>query len=187
MRLLIVGPQGAGKGTQAAVIAGKFGIPHIATGDIFRANVADSTPLGLEAKSYMDAGELVPDSVTNAMVVDRLQQPDAAAGFLLDGYPRNAEQASVLTEFLSSVGEQLDAVIQLVIDDEHVRERLVERAREQGRSDDTEEGIRRRLEIYHSTTEPLIEYYREAGLLRAVDGVGSIEDITARILAALTA
>lgn len=185
MRLLIVGPPGAGKGTQAAVIAGKLGIPHIATGDIFRANVAASTPLGVEAQSYMDAGELVPDSVTNAMVVDRLGQPDAEGGYLLDGYPRNAEQADVLAEFLSSRGQRLDAVVQLVVDDDHVLERLLERARQQGRSDDTSDVIRHRLEVYHGTTEPLIDYYRERDMLRTVDGLGSVDDVTARILAVL--
>ena len=185
MRLLLVGPPGAGKGTQAAVLADKLGIPHIATGDIFRANVADSTPLGLEAKSYMDAGALVPDSVTNAMVVDRLGQPDAEGGFLLDGYPRNADQADVLAEFLLADGQQLDVVVQLVVDDDHVLERLLERARQQGRSDDTADVIRHRLDVYHGTTEPLIDYYRERDVLRTVDGLGSVDDVTARILAVL--
>ncbi len=185
MRLLIVGPPGAGKGTQASVIAGKLGVPHIATGEIFRANVAQSTPLGSEAKSYMDAGELVPDSVTNAMVIERLQEPDALPGFLLDGYPRNAGQADVLGEFLADHGEQLDAVVQLVVDDEHVLERLRERAHRQGRTDDTAEVIRHRLDIYHASTEPLVEYFRERGLLRIVDGIGSIDDVTARIIALL--
>jgi adenylate kinase len=185
VRLLIVGPPGAGKGTQAAVIAGKLGIPHIATGEIFRANVAEATPLGAEAKSYMNAGELVPDSVTNAMVIERLEQPDALPGFLLDGYPRNADQADVLGDFLADHGQQLDAVVQLVVDDEHVLERLLERARKQGRTDDTEEVIRHRLDIYHASTEPLVEYFRQRDLLRIVDGIGSIDDVTARILALL--
>ena len=187
MRLLIIGPPGAGKGTQAAVIAGKLGVPHIATGDIFRANVADATLLGQEAQSYMDAGELVPDSVTNGMMIDRLQQADAADGFLIDGYPRNADQADALAEYLSIHGQNLDVVVQLVVDDEHVLERLLERARQQGRTDDTDVVIRHRLDIYHASTEPLIEYYRERDLLRTVDGIGSIEDITARILALLPA
>jgi adenylate kinase len=186
MRVLIIGPQGAGKGTQAVVVAGKFGIPHVATGDIFRANVADRTPLGIEAKAFMDSGELVPDTVTNAMVIDRLQQEDAAVGFLLDGYPRNAQQAEVLAEFLSARGERLDAVVQLVIDDDHVLERLSKRALEQGRSDDTAEAIRRRLEIYHSDTKPLIDYYGASGVLHAIDAVGSVEDVTGRILATLS-
>ena len=185
MRLLIVGPPGAGKGTQAAVLADKLGIPHIATGDIFRANVADSTPLGVEAQTYMDAGELVPDSVTNAMVVDRLEQPDAEGGYLLDGYPRNVDQANVLAEFLSARGQRLDVVVQLVVDDDQVLERLLERSRQQGRSDDTADVIRHRLEVYHGTTEPLIDYYREQNMLRTVDGLGSVDDVTARILGAL--
>ncbi|HVQ86598.1 MAG TPA: adenylate kinase [Actinomycetes bacterium] len=185
MRLLIVGPPGAGKGTQAAVIAGKLGVPHIATGEIFRANVADATPLGRQARSYMDEGELVPDTVTNAMVIDRLELADARQGFLLDGYPRNADQADVLAAFLADHGQQLDVVVQLVVDDEHVLERLLERARQQGRTDDTHEVIRHRLDIYHASTEPLIDYYRERDVLRTVDGIGSIEDVTARILALL--
>ena len=183
MRLVLVGPPGAGKGTQAAVIAGKLGIPHIATGDIFRANVGEGTPLGLEAQRYMDAGELVPDQVTNAMVADRLAQADASDGFLLDGYPRNQGQADVLAETLSSTGTPLDAVVEIVVDVEQVVQRLLSRG--QGRADDTEEVIRHRLEVYRSETEPLVEYYRQRGLLRTVDGVGSVEDVTSRILAAL--
>ena len=185
MRLLLVGPPGAGKGTQAQVIAGKLGVLHIATGDIFRANVAGQTELGQEARSYMDAGELVPDSVTNAMVLDRLGQADTTGGFILDGYPRNADQADVLGDFLAERDERLDAVVRLVVDDEHVTERLLERAQNQGRTDDTVEVISHRLDIYHASTEPLVDYYRERGLLRDVEGIGSIEDVTARILAIL--
>lgn len=185
MRLLLVGPPGAGKGTQALVIAGKLGVPHIATGDIFRANVVDETPLGREARKYMDAGELVPDTVTNAMVKDRLAQQDASVGFLLDGYPRNTEQADVLDTFLQDHGHQLDVVVQLVIDDTQVLERLLERARQQGRTDDSEAVVAHRLDIYHATTEPLVDHYRERGLLQTVDAVGSIDDVTTRILAVL--
>ena len=187
MRLIILGPQGAGKGTQAAVVAEKFGVPHISTGDIFRANIAEQTPLGVQAKTYADAGELVPDEVTNAMVRDRLEQSDAAGGFLLDGYPRNAAQSQVLDDFLAARGESLDAVIELSVDETQLLERLAKRAAEQGRTDDTEDGIRRRLAIYRESTAPLVDYYRDRGLLRSVDGVGLVEDVTARILSALSA
>lgn len=190
MRLIILGPQGAGKGTQAAVVAEKFGIPHISTGDIFRANIAAQTPLGQQAKQFTDAGELVPDEVTNAMVRDRLSEPDAASGFLLDGYPRNAAQSAVLDEFLAAQGPQehgLDAVIELTVDEEQLLARLAQRAQEQGRVDDTEDAIRRRLQIFRDSTAPLVEYYRERGLLRTVDGVGAVDDVTARIFAALSA
>jgi adenylate kinase len=184
VRLVLVGPPGAGKGTQAAVISGKLGIPHISTGDIFRANVGQGTTLGQQAQQYMDAGELVPDEVTNAMVADRLAQPDATSGFLLDGYPRNAGQADVLAELLGSSGTQLDAVVEIVVDTEQLLERL--RARGQGRVDDAEDVIRHRLDVYASETAPLVEYYRALGLLRTVDGVGSVEDVSARILDVLS-
>jgi len=185
VRLVLVGPPGAGKGTQAAVIAAKVGIPHISTGDIFRANVGEETTLGLEAKKYMDAGQLVPDQVTNAMVADRLTQPDMVPGFLLDGYPRNLDQADVLAGFLAAAETPLDVVVEIVVDNEAVVARLLSRG--QGRADDTEEVIRRRLEVYASETAPLVGYYRERGLLRKVDGVGSVNDVTARILAVLSA
>jgi adenylate kinase len=183
VRLVLVGPPGAGKGTQAAVIAGKLGIPHISTGDIFRANVGQGTALGRQAQQYMDAGELVPDEVTNAMVADRLAQDDASGGFLLDGYPRNLDQADVLSELLQGAGTPLDAVVEIVVDTDHVVERLL--ARGQGRVDDSEEIIRHRLDVYASETAPLVDYYREHGLLRTVDGVGSVDDVTARILAVI--
>lgn len=182
MRLVLVGPPGAGKGTQALVVAAELGIPHISTGDIFRANVTGGTPLGLEAKGFMDAGELVPDSVTNAMVADRLAQPDAATGFLLDGYPRNPEQAAVLDGELTTAGLTLDAVIEIVVDHDEVVKRLLARAITDGRADDTEDVIRRRLEVYTEQTAPLVGYYAERGLVSAVDGVGDVADVTKRIL-----
>jgi adenylate kinase len=166
-------------------VATQLSIPHISTGDIFRANVAGGTELGLQAQQFMNAGELVPDSVTNAMVADRLAQPDAQAGFLLDGYPRNREQAIVLEGLLAEGDIALDAVVELDVDNESVIARLLDRAVKDGRADDTEEVIRRRLDVYSEQTEPLVGYYREHGLLRSVDGVGTIEDITARIVAAL--
>jgi adenylate kinase len=167
------------------VVAGKIGVPHISTGDIFRANVSGGTPLGVEAKEYMDAGQLVPDSVTNAMVRDRLAEPDAENGFLLDGYPRNPDQAEVLDTVLREQGHQLDAVVELVVDLDEVARRLLGRAQEQGRADDTEHVIRQRLQVYRDETAPVIAYYRERDLLRSVDGVGDVDVVTQRLLAAL--
>jgi adenylate kinase len=187
MRVVLMGPPGAGKGTQAAVVAGRLGIPHVSTGDIFRANVAGGTPLGLEAQKYMDAGEYVPDSVTNEMVRDRLAQPDAAGGFLLDGYPRTLAQVDELAGMLAEQGGALDKVVELTVDTDEVVGRLVKRAAEQGRSDDTEDVIRRRQEIYAEQTAPLTAVYAEQGLLVQVDGMGSVEDVTARVLAVLGA
>ena len=185
MRLLIMGPPGAGKGTQAVVLAEKLSIPHVSTGDMFRANLAQNTPLGIEARSYMDKGEYVPDSVTNAMVRDRLSHSDASAGFLLDGYPRTTDQVNELDDILSTTGSSLDKVIELTAATEEVVSRLLKRAQEQGRADDTEDVIRRRLEVYAAETAPLIEMYKARGLHVAVDGIGAIDDVTARVLAAL--
>lgn len=187
MRVVLMGPPGAGKGTQAVVVAERLGIPHVSTGDIFRANVAGGTPLGLEAQKYMDAGEYVPDSVTNEMVRDRLAQPDAAGGFLLDGYPRTLAQVDELAGMLAAHGSAIDKVVELTVDTDEVVGRLVKRAAEQGRSDDTEDVIRRRQEIYAEQTAPLTAVYAEQGLLVQVDGMGSVEDVTARVLAALGA
>jgi adenylate kinase len=184
MRLVIMGPPGAGKGTQAAVIASMLGVPHISTGDIFRANVSQGTPLGVEARKYMDAGEYVPDGVTNAMVRDRLTHDDCRPGFLLDGYPRTVEQVGELNAMLSSAAQRLDGVLELTVDLDEVVARLVRRASEQGRSDDTEDVIRRRLEVYFEQTAPLIEMYRSQGLLVQVDGLGEIADVTGRIVSA---
>ena len=185
MRLVLMGPPGAGKGTQAGYIAALLGVPHISTGDIFRANVSQSTPLGIEAQRYMDAGEYVPDGVTNAMVRDRLAQADCVPGFLLDGYPRTVEQVGELDSMLQSSDLALDAVVELVVEIDEVVSRLVKRAADQGRSDDTEDVIRRRLEIYFEQTAPLIAVYEGQGLLVRVDGLGEVDEVTARIVEAL--
>jgi adenylate kinase len=186
-RLLIVGPPGAGKGTQAARLAATYGIPAIATGDIFRHNIADETPLGVEVKAIVDAGDYVPDSLTNALVTSRLDQEDARDGFLLDGYPRTLDQVSYLDELLASKGQTLDAVIRLVAEQEEVVSRLRKRAIDQGRVDDSEAAIRHRQEVYARETNPLIDVYRGKGLLVEVDGLGEIDDVSGRISEALAA
>lgn len=214
MRLVLVGPPGAGKGTQAAVIAGHFAIPHISTGDIFRANLKQETPLGLAAKEYMDKGELVPDAVTNEMVADRLTWDDAHNGFLLDGYPRTLVQAEVFQGVLTSAGLPLDAVVEFVADDAEVIERLSGRrtctscgrifhikndppavngicdacgAELIQRTDDGEEVIANRLRVYHEQTAPIVSFYREAGVLISISAVGSVSDVSQRAISALTA
>ena len=181
MRLVLVGPPGAGKGTQAAVLSEHLKVPHISTGDLFRANITQSTPLGQKAKSYLDAGELVPDEVTNEMVRERLAESDAREGFLLDGYPRNTVQADVLTSILAEYDVEMGAVLQFEVPEEELVRRMLSR----GRADDTEDVIRRRLAIYQSETAPLLEYYRDK--LVTIDAVGSVDDITARALDALRA
>mgnify|MGYP000907216499 FL=1 len=185
--MVLLGPPGAGKGTQAARIGERLGIPAISTGDIFRAHVAGSTELGRRARAYMDKGEYVPDSVTNAMVADRLTEDDAASGFLLDGYPRTAAQVDALDDMLSERGEALDVVVEITADADAVVERLLGRAAEQGRADDTEPVIRRRLEVYAEATAPLAAIYEGRGLLLRVDGMGGIDEVTDRIMAALAA
>lgn len=184
-RMVILGPPGAGKGTQAARICERLGIPAISTGDIFRANVAGNTELGRQAKQYMDAGEYVPDSVTNAMVADRLSAADAADGFLLDGYPRTEAQVHELDRMLAAADLSLDVVLEITADAEVVVQRLLGRAAEQGRADDTEPVIRRRLEVYAEQTEPLAALYEQRGLLVRVDGVGALDEVTDRIMTAL--
>jgi adenylate kinase len=181
MRLILMGPPGAGKGTQAKVLAAHFGIAAISTGDIFRANVAGKTPLGVEAQRYMDAGEYVPDEVTNAMVRARLGLDDAKPGFLLDGYPRTLTQVDELDKMLGELGAVLDAVVSLTVDRDEVVQRLLQRAQVEGRTDDTEEVIRRRQEIYAAETAPLIDVYAERGMLLEIDGLGSVEEVSGRI------
>ncbi len=179
MRLVLVGPPGAGKGTQAGRMSARLGVPHISTGDLFRANLEELTELGVAAKAYMDAGELVPDDVTVAMVRDRFARPDAAAGFILDGFPRTAPQAKALAVLLDEQGLNLDAVVEFAIPDEVVVGRLLGR----GRSDDTEDVIRRRQQVYRDDTAPLLEYYRD--LVVSIDAVGTVDEVTERVFAAL--
>lgn len=186
-RLLIMGPPGSGKGTQAMVVAERYGIPAISTGDIFRANVAEGTPLGRQARQYLDAGDYVPDEVTNAMVRDRLAQPDAANGFLLDGYPRTVAQADFLDGVLAERGESLDLVIELVVDVEEIVARLSRRAADEGRADDSEDVARRRQKVYTEQTAPLTRVYAERGLLAQVDGMGSVDEVAARVASVVEA
>ncbi|MFF2043970.1 adenylate kinase [Kitasatospora sp. NPDC058170] len=213
MRIVLVGPPGAGKGTQAHLLAKTLSIPHISTGDLFRANIGQGTPLGLEAKSYMDAGRLVPDEVTIGMAKDRMLQPDAANGFLLDGFPRNLGQAKALDEFLAEHGIALDGVLDLEVPEDEVVRRIAGRrlCRNDGghvfhvdynppktegvcdecggelyqRSDDTEEKVRTRLEVYHTETEPIIDYYRQQGLVETIPALGKVGEVTQRAIEAL--
>lgn len=186
MRLIMLGPPGAGKGTQATRVSAAHGIPAISTGDIFRANIRDGTPLGLQVKEITASGGYVPDEITNAIVRDRLAEQDAADGFLLDGYPRTTGQVDALEEVLGDGGHALDAVIELTVDTDEVVQRLLARAREQGRVDDTEEVIRERMRVYAEETAPLSAVYRQRGLLRRVDGMGPVREVTVRIEEALT-
>jgi adenylate kinase len=181
MRMIILGPPGAGKGTQAALISENRGIPAISTGDIFRANITGETELGLQVKEILASGGYVPDEVTNAIVRDRLAQADAAHGFLLDGYPRTPGQVEALDEMLAEQGVSLDLVLELTVDTDEVVNRLLQRAHDQGRVDDTEEVIRSRMAIYTEETAPLAAIYRERGLLRQVDGMGTVDEVAARI------
>lgn len=184
-RLLLIGPPGAGKGTQAARLAEIYGVPAISTGDIFRSNVKNGTELGTKAKAFMDAGDNVPDSLTNALIRDRLEEDDAKNGFLLDGYPRTTDQVRELDEFLASHGSALDVVVELEADAEVVVGRLRKRALEQGRSDDTEEVVRHRLEVYSEQTAPLIKIYAGRDVLVTIDALGEVDSVTARITEAL--
>lgn len=178
-RVILVGPPGAGKGTQAVALSERLGVPHISTGDLFREHVNEQSPLGTEAKRYLDSGELVPDSVTNEMVRERLDAPDAKVGFLLDGFPRNTAQADVLADILAQSNTDVDAVIQLEVSEDELVDRLLAR----GRSDDTEDVIRRRQQVYESETAPLLEYYSDR--LVTVSGIGSVDEVAARVMDAL--
>lgn len=186
-RILLIGPPGAGKGTQASSLAQHFGIPAISTGDIFRANVKNETELGVQAKGYMDRGEYVPDSLTNALVEDRIAQADAQKGFLLDGYPRTNDQVEQLDGFLAEMGQKLDVVVQLTADSEELIRRLLHRAQEQGRADDTPEVIRKRQELYEEQTAVLIDIYNARSLVAKINGLGEIQQVTGRIIEALDA
>ena len=186
-RLLIVGPPGAGKGTQASRIAEAYGVPAISTGDIFRANIREQTPLGIRVQAILDAGDLVPDALTNDLVADRIAQPDTARGFLLDGYPRTEEQVKFLDAYLAEFGTALDAVIRLVADEDEVVRRLLQRGQELGRTDDTEATIRHRQQVYARETEPLLAIYQQRGLIVGVDGLGTVDEVTGRILDGLAA
>ncbi|MEV6249575.1 adenylate kinase [Streptomyces sp. NPDC051742] len=213
MRIVLVGPPGAGKGTQAAYLAKNLGIPHISTGDLFRANISQGTPLGLEAQSYMKAGQLVPDSVTIGMARDRMEQADAVNGFLLDGFPRNVAQAEALDEILKAGHVQLDAVLDLEVPEDEVVKRIAGRRicrndsahvfhvtynapKTAGvcdacggelyqRDDDSEETVRRRLEVYHTETEPIIDYYRAQNLVETISALGKVDEVTAKAMTAL--
>ncbi len=180
-----MGPPGAGKGTQAKFTADHFGIPAISTGDIFRANVSAGTELGVKAEHFMDAGEYVPDEVTNQMVRNRIDEPDADPGFMLDGYPRTLAQVEELDGMIKFTGHALDAVVVLTVDEDEIVQRLLQRAELEGRADDTEDVIRRRQELYTEQTEPLIGVYRDRGLLIELDGMGEVDQVTQRIFEAL--
>ena len=185
MRLIMLGPPGAGKGTQAKRLAAYFGVPQISTGDIFRSNIAGRTELGRLAQTYLDAGKLVPDEVTNDMVRDRLGSADCAGGFVLDGYPRTLAQVEALDAMLDDLGCSLDGVVELTVDVPEVVARLLRRAEIEGRSDDTEDVIRHRQEIYAEQTAPLVDVYRGRGLLVPVDGMGDVDEVTGRLTSAL--
>jgi len=185
MRIILMGPPGAGKGTQAKVIADRLGVPAISTGIIFRANVSEETALGLEAKRFMDAGDYVPDEVTNAMVRDRIAEEDAKDGFLLDGYPRTVAQVEELDQMLKDSAHAIDAVVVLTVDNDELVQRLMHRAQVEGRSDDSEKVIRRRQDVYNEQTAPLLAVYASRERLVEVDGMGEVDEVTSRVMTGL--
>ena len=186
VRLVLFGPPGAGKGTQAARLSERLGVPAISTGDIFRANIAGGTELGRKVVSYTSVGALVPDELTDELVRDRLEQPDAAGGFLLDGYPRNLAQVGALEVMLAAAGTPLDAVVEITADPDVVVDRLLKRATIEGRADDTEDVIRHRLDVYAEQTAPIAKVYADRGVLVQVDGIGELDEVTDRLLRAIT-
>jgi adenylate kinases len=185
MRLILLGPPGAGKGTQAKILVEDFGIPQLSTGDILRAAIAAGTPLGLEAKAIMDRGDLVSDAVVNGIVSERLDAEDCRPGFILDGFPRTIAQAEALDGMLAEKGIRLDAVIELKADADELVRRVIQRSRDSNRADDNPEVIRKRLEVYESSTAPLVEYYSRQGLVKTVDGMAPVEQVTTAIKAAI--
>jgi adenylate kinase len=187
MRIVLLGPPGSGKGTQAALLRDRLDIPHISTGDLLRNAVQQQTELGRKAKSYMDAGDLVPDALMLGLIEERLGEADVANGFILDGYPRNLAQAEALDEVLERIGQPVDLAISVTVDEGEIVDRLSRRAVEEGRSDDTEDVIRNRLRVYAEQTAPVAGHYAERGQLREVDGMGSVEEVNRRLLAAIEA
>lgn len=185
MRLVLLGPPGSGKGTQATRLKDRLGVAHISTGDLLRAAVAAGTPLGKIAKATMDAGELVSDDLVLQLLEERLNQPDVANGYILDGYPRNLAQAEALDVLLAKLNQNIDHALALVVSEDHIVERLAQRAAEQGRSDDSEDVVRHRLRVYEEQTAPVVGYYQEKGLLTTIDGVGSLDEISQRLLDAI--
>lgn len=187
MRLLIMGAPGAGKGTQATALAARYGVPAISTGDIFRYNIKNQTPLGIKVKAIIDAGEYVPDDVTEEIVASRLQEDDCQGGFLLDGFPRTMHQVHFLDRYQAEHGQELDAVVSLLVEPEALVQRLLARAEIEGRADDNEDTIRRRMEVYAGQTAPLLHHYETKGLLVEVDGTGTVEDVRQRMFALVDA
>ena len=186
MRLILLGPPGAGKGTQAKILVEAYGIPQLSTGDILRAAIADQTPLGLEAKAIMDRGDLVSDSIVNGIVSERIDAEDCKPGFILDGFPRTIAQAQALDGMLADKGLKLDAVIELTADADELVRRVIQRSKDSNRPDDNPDVIRKRLDVYKNDTAPLVDYYRKRGLVKTVDGMEPVEQVTAAIKAAIT-